>query len=161
MHLSAHKETLALRVSYRDMATSSKTVEEKYQKLTQLEHVLRLPDSYVGSVHPVVEDRPVIVNDRIVYQSIEYVPGLYKIFDELVVNARDHRVRDPTVKHIKIDLDKDSGSISVYNDGSGIECVMHSEHNMYVAQLIFGNLLTSTNYDQDEKKVVGGRNGCV
>lgn len=37
--------------------------------------------------------------------------------------------------------------------------MMHKKEKMYVPELIFGTLLTSSNYNDDEKKVTGGRNG--
>ena len=36
---------------------------------------------------------------------------------------------------------------------------MHTTEKMYVPELIFGTLLTSSNYDDEQKKVTGGRNG--
>lgn len=49
--------------------------------------------------------------------------------------------------------------ISVLNNGHPIPIVMHSEYEMYVPELIFGVLLTGSNYDDTQKRVVGGRNG--
>ncbi|KAG8845777.1 DNA topoisomerase 2 [Serendipita sp. 411] len=60
---------------------------------------------------------------------------------------------------LKVNIDVEKGEISVYNNGRGIPIAMHETENMYIPQLIFGNLLTSSNYDDDEKKLTGGRNG--
>merc|ERR1719473_26079 len=60
---------------------------------------------------------------------------------------------------IDVTIDKQAGSISVMNNGKGVPIVIHKEHNCYVPELIFGHLLTSDNYDDNEKKVTGGRNG--
>ena len=49
--------------------------------------------------------------------------------------------------------------ISVWNNGKGIPITIHKEHKIYVPELILGNLLTSSNYDDTEKKTTGGRNG--
>jgi DNA topoisomerase-2 len=87
------------------------------------------------------------------------VPGLYKIFDEIVVNAADNKQRDPSMDCMKVTIDKENNSISVWNNGNGIPVAMHSEHKMYVPELIFGHLLTGSNFDDDEKKTTGGRNG--
>lgn len=56
-------------------------------------------------------------------------------------------------------MDQASGKISVWNDGAGIPIQMHKEHHIYVPELIFGNLLTGSNFDDDQKKTTGGRNG--
>ena len=135
------------------------SIEEKYQKKTHHEHILEIPDTYIGSVE---KDRMVLwvynkINNKIEKKEIEFVPGLYKIFDEILVNTRDQTVRDKTCKNIKINIDKNS--VKVWNDGNGIDVVIHKEHNIYIPELIFGNLLTSTNYDKNEDKIVGGKNG--
>lgn len=84
------------------------------------------------------------------------MPGLFKIFDEVLVNAADNFQRDKTMTYIKVNF---GNSISVRNDGLPIPVKIHKEHNIYVPELIFGVLLTGSNYDDEEKRVVGGRNG--
>jgi len=83
------------------------TVERIYQKKSQLEHILLRPDSYIGSVEPVTQ--PMWVYDAqleaMVFKEITYVPGLYKIFDEILVNAADNKQRDKSMNCIKIDID--------------------------------------------------------
>eukprot|EP00736_Rhodelphis_marinus_P005637 Rmarinus@m.29818 len=137
-----------------------KTVEETYQKVTQLEHVLLRPDSYIGSTEKFTQ--PMWVLDEggeLVFKNITFVPGLFKIFDEILVNAADNKIRDPSMDTLRVDIDQESNVITVYNNGDGIPVVMHEKEKMYVPELIFGHLLTSSNYDDDEKKVTGGRNG--
>ena len=63
------------------------------------------------------------------------------------------------MKEIRIDIKQEDGEIKVWNDGAGIPVEMHKEHNCYVPELIFGNLLTGSNFDDDQKKTTGGRNG--
>ncbi|EKX38687.1 hypothetical protein GUITHDRAFT_158481 [Guillardia theta CCMP2712] len=138
----------------------SKTVEETYQKLTQLEHVLLRPDTYIGSteMHRTklwVFDEEIGMNQR----EVTYVPGLFKIFDEILVNAADNKQRDKTMDTLKVVIDPEESSISVYNNGCGIPVEMHKEENCWVPELIFGHLLTSSNYNDKEKKTTGGRNG--
>jgi len=96
---------------------------------------------------------------RMQQRDITFVPGLYKIFDEIVVNAADNKQRDPTMDRIEVTVDQETNTISVWNNGNGIPVVLHSEHKMYVPELIFGHLLTGSNFDDDEKKTTGGRNG--
>ncbi|KAF4084599.1 hypothetical protein AMELA_G00108020 [Ameiurus melas] len=136
------------------------SVERIYQKKTQLEHILLRPDTYIGSVEPVkqqmwVFDEVVGMNCR----DITYVPGLYKIFDEILVNAADNKQRDSSMNCIKITIDPENNTISIWNNGKGIPVVEHKVEKVYVPALIFGQLLTSSNYDDDQKKVTGGRNG--
>lgn len=142
----------------------------KYVKLDQKEHVLTRPGMYIGSVETDACDTWLYsdAEKRMVKKQVRYVPGLFKIFDEILVNAIDHavRLRSKTtdevgsyVKNIRVDIKAAEGVIEVTNDGDGIEVIKHSEHGIYVPELIFGNLLTSTNYDDTEEKVIGGQNG--
>ena len=138
-----------------------KTIEQTYQKKTQLEHILLRPDTYIGSTESVTQ--PMFVYDsamnRIRQRDVTYTPGLYKIFDEIVVNAADNKQRDPNMDRLEVTVDANANTISVLNNGKGIPVVMHREHNCYVPTLIFGHLLTGSNFDDDEKKTTGGRNG--
>lgn len=76
-----------------------------------------------------------------------------------MVNAADNKQRDPNMDKLDIIIDAKANVISVQNNGNGIPVVMHKEHNCYVPTLIFGHLLTGSNFDDDEKKTTGGRNG--
>jgi DNA gyrase/topoisomerase IV subunit B len=135
-------------------------IEETYTKLTHHEHILERPDSYVGQTKPEEKDMYVFDQEsgKIVMRNIEYVAALFKIFDEILVNARDHYVEFKKCKNIKIDIDKQKGSISVWNDGIGIPVKIHPKHEIYVPELIFGHLLTSSNY-RKTSKITGGKNG--
>ena len=143
-------------------------ISKKYVKLDPKEHVLHRPGMYVGSIDKDVVDVWIIDQSglKMEKKKVEYIPGLFKIYDEIVANAIDHSIRvlgdanaTNKVKNIKIEIDKETGVIQVMNDGEGIEVAMHPEHNMYVPQLIFGNLLTSTNYDDEEERLGQGTNG--
>ena len=137
------------------------TIEEQYQKLTQYEHILKRPDSYIGSIE-FQKERLWVYNsetEKLEFREIKYVPGLFKIFDEILVNAADNYQNDKTMKYIKVTIDRNKNTIKVKNGGKGIPIEIHKKYKMYVPQLIFGNLLTSSNYNDDIKKVTGGRNG--
>ena len=53
-------------------------------------------------------------------KDVEYVPALYKIFDEILVNAADNKQRDPSMKEIRIKIDIPNGCICIKNGGRGI-----------------------------------------
>ncbi|XP_075224764.1 DNA topoisomerase 2 isoform X2 [Lycorma delicatula] len=141
--------------------SSKLTVEKTYQKKSQLEHILLRPDTYIGSVETTTE--PMWVYDAetqsMIKREISYVPGLFKIFDEILVNAADNKQRDPSMNLIKIDIKPEENLISVWNNGKGIPVVIHKDEKMYVPTMIFGHLLTSSNYNDEDEKVTGGRNG--
>ena len=137
----------------------SSVVSKQYQKKSHLEHIKTRPDTYIGSCEKRHESMWVWheTDKRLEKRTIGYVPGLLKIFDEILVNAADNKQRDPNMKYIKINLRREF--ISVENDGAGVPVVMHETEHMYVPQMVFGELLTGDNYDDSEDRVVGGRNG--
>ncbi|XP_042332431.1 LOW QUALITY PROTEIN: DNA topoisomerase 2-alpha [Sceloporus undulatus] len=136
------------------------SVERIYQKKTQLEHILLRPDTYIGSVEQVTQQMWVFDEDvGLNCRDVTFVPGLYKIFDEILVNAADNKQRDKNMSCIKVTIDPENNTVSIWNNGKGIPVVEHKVEKVYVPALIFGQLLTSSNYDDEEKKVTGGRNG--
>ena len=135
-----------------------------YKKQTHREHILSLPDTYIGSVETAQEE--VWLPDAtgtFTRETIAVNPGFVKLVDELLVNAHDHVIRlrqrksETPVKHMDIACNGDF--LSIDNDGDPIDVAQHPEHKVWIPQLIFGELLTSTNYDKEEKKLVGGKNG--
>jgi hypothetical protein len=81
-----------------------KAIEEIYQKKSQLEHILLRPDTYIGSTEKQQQTLWVHDGERLVYKAINYAPGLFKIFDEILVNAADNKVRDPSMDTIRVDI---------------------------------------------------------
>ena len=145
---------------------------QKYQKKDLATHIYDTPDTYVGGSDLIEETLPILQNDgTIKTESFEYIPALYNIFNEILVNARDQVIRlnqqksQFPVTTIKVDIDKTEGYISIYNDGEGIDVAEHPTEKdkqgnpIMIPEMIFGHLLTSTNYEKDEKKIVGGKNG--
>jgi len=136
-----------------------------YQRKTHREHILDLPDTYVGSI--VTGPEEVFVRDGDNFKSTEvaFNPGFYKLVDELLVNAHDHVIRlrqknsENPVKHIEVYIVGNGTTFIIRNDGEPIDVAEHPEHKVWIPQMIFGELLTSTNYNKDEKKLVGGKNG--
>ena len=134
-----------------------------YKKQTHREHILSLPDTYIGSIETAPEE--VFLRDEDAFKSttIPVNPGFYKLIDELLVNAHDHVIRlrqkksDNPVK--KIEVVCDAMHFAIENDGESIDVAEHPEHKVWIPQMIFSELLTSTNYNKDEKKLVGGKNG--
>jgi DNA topoisomerase-2 len=163
----------------------------KYQKLTDLEHVLKRPDTYIGPINPtdaidfiavvspttsIVEkekdkDSTPLATVTMVRRPITFIPGLYKLFDEGLVNMRDHAIRQAhaiadgnadalPVTYLDITCSATDGTICMTNDGDGVAVAKHPEHDMWIPEMIFGHLRTSTNYDESKKeKIVGGKNG--
>jgi len=144
----------------------------KYQKMSDKEHILKKPDTYIGPIEMTEAETFVYdsASSSIVQRTVHYIPGLYKLFDEGAVNSRDHFVRQEQairdaksgalpVTCIEFEI-SDDGTISITNDGNGIDVAQHPEHKLWIPEMIFGHLRTSTNYDENKKeKIVGGKNG--
>ena len=140
-------------------------ISKTYQKKSDKQHVLDNPDTYTGSME-MNEIETYVYSDEtesIVSKSIQYIPGLYKLFDEGIVNCRDHQVRMEQAKesgddnvhqvtYIHIDI-TDEGVISFTNDGNGIDVVEHPEYKIMIPEMIFGHLRTSTNYDKVKRRL--------
>ena len=109
---------------------------------------------------------------RMVQKECGIVPALVKIFDEILVNASDNRLRD--TKHCsRLDVTIDPGSpassnsdeggrppsIRIFNDGKGIPIQIHKDENMYVPELVFGHLMSGSNFDDSTRRLTGGVHG--
>ncbi|ETP43068.1 hypothetical protein F442_10060 [Phytophthora nicotianae P10297] len=154
---------------------SFSSVESIYQKKTPLEHVLLRPGMYIGSVEAAKDTMWMTPSEsaakedeeglRMKQQAVEYVPALYKIFDEIIVNAVDNKVRDPSMRHLDVIIEPGNKAngykpwISVYNDGKGIPVKFHKTEKVYVPELVLGHLLTGSNFDDTAARLTGGRHG--
>ena len=135
---------------------------ESVQKLTHIEHILKRPDSYVGPVELGTEPYWILDGSTFTKKNLKYSPALLKIFDEILVNAIDRNsLHSKNVNSISVAIDKGSGSVTIENNGplGGISVKMHEKEGIWNPELVFGHLLTSTNYDDTQKRIVGGRNG--
>jgi DNA topoisomerase II len=168
----------SLKIKKKIKKKTKKDVNEIYKKMEHKKHIYEKPDTYVGSceqedtITSVFVDKTDEEPAKIIEKEIKVASGWYKCFDELIVNAHDHKKRmDKTIedlkgkKHhhkpvttIKVNILED-GSISFYNDGDGIHIEYLEKHKMYPVELIFGTLLSSTNFDDEDNREWGGRNG--
>jgi DNA topoisomerase-2 len=136
----------------------SMSIEEMYQRQreTQLEHILIRPETYLGCIEKLTQKLWVYENGAMVLRDVAYVPGLYKIFDEILVNAANNKQRDPSMDSLQVDIDVEEGSISVYNNGDGIPVEIHQEEGAYVPELVFSHL---GRYNDEPWSTTGGRYG--
>jgi DNA topoisomerase-2 len=141
--------------------------QRQYEKTDQLSHILKRPDTYVGAVKKqTLENQYLghVTEDGLSLELKEYVrvsPALIRIFVEILSNALDNiwRSKEDDVKMSKIKVIIDDDTISIFNDGSWIPIEIHDKENLYIPELIFGELLTSSNYNDDEERYGSGRNG--
>jgi DNA topoisomerase II len=143
------------------------TLEKQYQKKTDKEHILDNPDTYIGSIENVNGESYVFQDGKVKSKVIDFNPALFKLFDEGIVNCRDHVIRMNTLKQTipetdlvtDINVTIDNNKITMTNNGNGIDVEKHPTYDVWIPELIFGHLRTSTNYNKDEEKITGGKNG--
>jgi DNA topoisomerase II len=138
---------------------------QSYERLTHVEHILKRPDTYVGSLQPESTTYWTRVADHFEPTVCMVSPALVKIFDEVLVNAIDQYSLHPK-KVSRIDVEVTAGlRISITNWGVAVPIKKHEKERgsdgsaLWIPELIFGHLLTSSNYNDDEQRVTGGRNG--
>ena len=144
----------------------AKQQKDEYEEKDLRTHIYETTDTYAGSDQ--IIDAPLSMmkekENTIQNTDVKYIPVIYKMFDEIIVNARDQRERLKDRKgaihltEIKVDISKETGVVSIYNNGDSIRIEKHSS-GVYNPHLIFGRLLTSGNYKKGEKRTVGGKNG--
>lgn len=138
--------------------------QDAYERKTPHEHVLLRPGMYIGQIEPSTIDTWVFneSTQHMEKRSIHYSPALLKIFDEIIVNAADNFQRDDSMTSIDISITSSPTHrllISVKNDGKSIPVVLHAREGIYLPQLIFGNLLTGSNFNDTQQLYTGGRHG--
>ena len=141
--------------------------KKKYSKMDPLTHILHRPDTYVGSTRFRKLEEYVSSasnNFKITKKEIESSPAILRIFIEPLSNAIDNVSRSKKTKTpcttIKVNIDKKSGETTIWNDGDAIAIEVDEDEQCYNHSLIFGQLLTSSNYDDEEERYnISGRNG--
>ena len=150
------------RISEKNEDTSN-----KFQKLSDREHILTRPDMYCGSTDKVSKELHVMTIDgKVSEKTVNVSPALIQVISEAIMNAAD-RVSasyEPSstivCKTTKIDIEiNENAEVSILNDGDGIPSEYIEKYRMYAPELIFGHLRTSSNYDDSEERLNVGRNG--
>lgn len=134
------------------------SVEKRYKKLSDIEHVLLRPGMYVGSIKPHETEGYLFNDQKFALESYTYNPGFLKLFDEIISNSVDEHKRNPKLNSIKVTVDTDAGRITIWDNG-GIPVQIHKEYKEWVPELIFSSLKTGSNFDDSEQRVVAGTNG--
>lgn len=138
-----------------------------YKKVTDVEHILLRPDTYVGSKEPrSVKEYILSESLEVLQQEVTKSPAIERTFTEILSNAVDNTLRhklDPenvqATKSIKVTMNQETGEVSIWNDGAFIPISKDNKEGIYNHSLIFGHLRSSSNYDDDQVRFVSGRNG--
>ena len=139
-----------------------KTIEEKYQEMSEREHILERSGMWIGSTKE--EEAQMFLYNRdtgkMELKDVTYIPGMLKLVDEIISNSCDEYRRKDNLglNKIEVSVALNGTMLSVYDNG-GIPVVKHKTAGCYVPEFIFGRLRTSSNYDDTEDRNVVGTNG--
>lgn len=137
--------------------------EAEYTQLTQREHILLRPDTYIGDIKASVVTRELFDGKNIYTKAVWTSNGFRNIYDEILVNAADNVARGLQQKikqkYIRITVDVEKRTIRVENDGPYIAVAIHEKSGLYNATLIYGRLLTGSNFNDKKERTAGGKNG--
>ena len=147
---------------------SEEFTNTKYSNLTYNQHVRLRTGMYCGSKNP-TENNIWIVNkdiNKLEKKVLKYSIAQYNVIDEIIVNSIDHIHRTVNIKGknkcdtIKLNFDKETGIISVYNNGEGIIIEKHADNDYYIPEMIFSKEMSGSNFSTDDKeKISAGMNG--
>ena len=140
----------------------AKKIEEKYQELSEIQHILQRPSMWVGSTK--MEEKDMFIYNgktgKFEMKIVNYIPAMLKVVDEVISNSCDEfrRKDNMGLTELYVNINKETGEI-IIRDNGGIPIVKHKEAKVYVPEFIFGRLRTSSNYDDSEDRNVIGTNG--
>lgn len=138
------------------MSKQNKQISEKYQLLDEISHVLKRPGMYIGSTKPHTSNEWILTDGIYEKEELTYNPGFLKLFDEIISNSVDEYKRNGKITIIKVTVSK--GEITVFDNG-GIPVIKHTDHKLWIPEMIFSNLRAGSNFDDDESRTVAGTNG--
>lgn len=143
------------------MKTKEKTVEEKYQQVSELDHVILRAGMYIGSVREELKNMFIydIDDAKMVMTEISYTPGLLKLIDEVISNIADEFRRKDNMGLTNAEIEFTRSGHFRIKDNGGIPVVKHKTAGMYVPAFIFSSLRTGSNYDDTEERDGIGTNG--
>jgi DNA gyrase/topoisomerase IV subunit B len=126
----------------------------KYKKLSQLEHIRKRPGIYIGNINKTESVQWIVDNNKMQQKEVEWNPGVLKLFDEIISNSVDEHIRSGKVNSIWVTLHPMTGEIVISDDG-GIPVEKHPEYGTYIPEMIFGELMSGSNFDDDDRTTAG------
>lgn len=140
---------------------NKKSLESKYQSMSELDHILNRSGMYIGSVKNENKQMFLYSSDdaKMKLVDVEYTPALLKMLDEIISNSCDEyrRIDNMGLTEMSVTIDK-KGRVIVRDNG-GIPVVKHKDAGIYIPEFIFSQLRTSSNFDDSEDRDVIGTNG--
>jgi DNA topoisomerase-2 len=129
--------------------------------LSELDHVLKRPGQYVGSVKEEIVNKWVYDEfGKMTRKSIPFIPALLKIVEEVIDNSIDEAIRTEFKYANRISVTIKEGRITVHDNGRGLP-IEKIRGGKYITQNIFTELRTGSNFDDEKRSQVEmkGMNG--
>lgn len=161
--------------------------EEVYLNLTDIEHILKRPGMYIGSIENLTQERWVLLENTLPNeeddkntanttntmldeyfnkQLVTYNAGIEHCIVELITNATDHaqrcNIKEGYEKVTEISIECTKDYFEIKNNGKGITIEKTKNQNqeeMWIPEMIFSKPRSGSNYDDNEKRTWGGLNG--
>ena len=150
---------------YTTMTSTDGNEEEIYKRETLRESIYKRTESYVGSDVRARQSEYLFSEGKMVLTDLDLPEAVKRVYLEILVNAADNveRTREAGGDIGTIIVDVTPQTITITNYGNPVPVRLHATEDMYVPELIFGNLLTSSNYENDKRDSKrdgkAGRNG--
>lgn len=156
---------------------SEKNVEE-FSHLSDIGHVFSIPDTYVGGTVPIEQTVLVYKEGKYKEEKIKIPEGAQRLFLEILSNAGDntYNSREHKIDPGDIKVEMNETIIKITNGGRHIdlkkikmvergrdydvkETTNDDPDGIWLPELIFGTLRSSSNYNKDKVRMGCGRNG--
>lgn len=134
----------------------ARKIEDEFKKLNDIEHCLLKPGMYIGSTNYYNDDKWILEDNKFKLKNVDYIPGFFKIFDEIITNSIDESKRNKKLNKIEVDITENEISVK---DNGGIPVVKHKIHKEWIPEMVFSNLKTGSNFHDEDNRSWAGTYG--
>jgi DNA gyrase/topoisomerase IV subunit B len=131
---------------------------EDIKILSDRDHCLKRPEIWIGSTRIEKREFWFIENGQLNKEELDYIPGQYKLFCEILDNAIDEHIRGHGDK-IKVHYDMTTGFITIKDNARGIPIDVHKEAKVHTPQVVFAQLRSGSNFNDQDGRTTVGMNG--
>ena len=132
-------------------------MQNKIIELTDREHVLKRPSMYIGAVDLTETNEYINENNKIALKTIQYVPGLIKIINEIIDNSVDVAIKSNFKNCTQISVKITEDYVEIKDNGTGIPVV--ESNGKYMPELAWGRMRSGSNFENDDNRTQIGLNG--
>lgn len=119
-------------------------------QLSDIEHLLALPEMYIGSMSPIEQEEFIYSDDKIKKETVKYVPALLKIINEAIDNSLDEAIKTNFKFGNRIKVSMTDSTVTVEDNGRGIPVVKSEDTDEYMPVMAFCNVKAGSNFNKTE-----------